>query len=424
MDKDNSWISGIVPADGLPLMADGFTDLVSLPSEGFNTLTRATRQGKQFLLKGLKEDFAASVLYQQLLRKEFDILVSLNHGAVVQAVGWENVPSLGWCIVEEYVDGMTLRTFLDARPPRQERRKVADELIDALRYVHSKQVVHRDLKPANILVTANGHNVKIIDYGLSDTDAWTILKQPAGTPDYISPEQLQSGTPDCRNDIYSLGVILRQLRAGRAYDTVARRCMRPAPQRYPNMTALAADLDSRRKRIRFSRMAAAVVVPVAIAALALNAYYGAREQSLVRMFSAERTRLSQQGDSLLQAQAQAAARAADSTARAAATTATADGTDSSAVNHWIAEGQKSVDARYLPVETYADTLSSLAHYDAQRLNELFQRANTLSSTFRQQLEAALSPAEASIVVSALYAYMSEKGNAVTRKLNQVLEYSK
>lgn len=76
-------------------MADGFTDFVSLPSEGFNTLTRATRQGKQFLLKGLKEAFASSVLYQQLLRKEFDILVSLNHGAVVQAVGWENVPDLG-----------------------------------------------------------------------------------------------------------------------------------------------------------------------------------------------------------------------------------------------------------------------------------------------------------------------------------------
>lgn len=421
-DNSSFWISGIVPADGLPLMADGFTDLVELPSQGFNTLTRATRQGKQFLLKGLKPAFATSVLYQQLLRKEFDILVSLNHGGIVQAVGWENVPDLGWCIVEEYVDGVTLRAFLDANPPRQERRKVAHELIDALRYVHTKQVVHRDLKPTNILVTVNGHNVKIIDFGLSDTDAWTILKQPAGTPDYISPEQLQSGTPDCRNDIFSLGVILRQLHAGRAYDAVARRCMRPADLRYPNLSALAADLDARLKRRRFLRTAAAVLVPVAIAALALNAYYGAREQSLVQMLSAERSRLTQQGDSLLQAQADLAARAADSTARVAASAASADGAASSAVNHWIAEGQKSVDARYLPVETYADTLSSPAHYDAGRLNALFQSANTVAPDFRQQLEAALSPAEASIVVSALYAYMSEKGKVVTGKLNHLLNY--
>lgn len=430
MDNDNSWISGIVPGDGLPVMADGFTDLVSLPSDGFNTLTRGTRLGKFFLLKGLKEGFAGSVLYQQLLRKEFDILVSLSHSAVVQAVGWENVPGLGWCIVEEYVDGLTLKAFLDTSPSRQERRKVADELIDALRYVHSKQVVHRDLKPANILVTANGLNVKIIDFGLSDTDAWTILKQPAGTRDYISPEQLETGVPDCRNDIYSLGLILQQLRAGAAYGAVARRCLRSAERRYPHMAALVADLETRRKRRRFAGTAAAIVVPMLLAAGALNAYYSVREQSLIALLSAERaqlsaerTRISQHSDSLLRAQAARATSPADTltpppvpavaslpTNAPAATAARPD------LNGWIAEGRRSMEPAYRQFLYSADTLSCKEYYDANFFTKLISDAVTIPADFRRKMEAELSPADAAIVSASLSTYNGDRLQTTLEKM--------
>ena len=59
-------------------------------------------------------------------------------------------------------------------------------------YIHAKQIVHRDLKPSNIMITHNGNHVKLIDFGLSDNDDFALLKQPAGTPGYISPEQIVS----------------------------------------------------------------------------------------------------------------------------------------------------------------------------------------------------------------------------------------
>ena len=103
----------------------------------------------------------------------------------------------GPCIVMEYIDGVTLDKFLEGKPSKQLRRKVVDQLIDALAYIHGKQIVHRDLKPSNILVTRNGSNVKIIDFGLSDADDYAILKQAAGTLKYMAPEQNKGRYATC-----------------------------------------------------------------------------------------------------------------------------------------------------------------------------------------------------------------------------------
>lgn len=67
------------------------------------------------------------------------------------------------------------------------------------------------LKPSNVMITHNGGYVKLIDFGLADTDSHTILKQPAGTLSYMAPEQAQMAQADVRNDIYSLGVIMQEM---------------------------------------------------------------------------------------------------------------------------------------------------------------------------------------------------------------------
>lgn len=64
---------------------------------------------------------------------------------------------------------------------RPARRRAVGQILDAIAYFHLQGVVHRDLKPSNILITDNGADVKIIDFGLSDADRYAILKQPAGT---------------------------------------------------------------------------------------------------------------------------------------------------------------------------------------------------------------------------------------------------
>lgn len=113
----------------------------------------------------------------------------------MRSVGIEQVDGVGECIVLEYVTGQTLD---QVQGSRADRRRWFEQLVEAVGYIHSQQVVHSDLKPQNIIVTDNGHNVKLIDFGLADADNFAELKQPAGTLRYVSPEQQNGGNADVR----------------------------------------------------------------------------------------------------------------------------------------------------------------------------------------------------------------------------------
>ena len=99
---------------------------------------------------------------------------------------------------------------------------VVTQICDALEYAHEQGIVHRDIKPANIMLDVDG-NVKIADFGLakltgSDAAAQsqlTMTNMAMGTPDYVSPEQLEQGKDvDHRADIYSLGVMIYEMLTG------------------------------------------------------------------------------------------------------------------------------------------------------------------------------------------------------------------
>lgn len=177
---------------------------------GHTRIFTATRYGKRYMLKCLKNDFLYTPIYRQALTKEFEIGLQLEHPNICHTIGMEEVENLGTTIVMEYIDGDTLQYLIDQQLLTTEMaHKIAHELMDALEYMHNKQMIHRDLKPANIMVTHNGKNVKLIDFGLSDSDSFTILKLPAGTSGYIAPEQLLPGAKsDPQADIYSLGMVL------------------------------------------------------------------------------------------------------------------------------------------------------------------------------------------------------------------------
>lgn len=228
-----------------------FTELQELPLRGYCGLLKAKRYGRWFLLKYLKPEYRNQAVYQQMLRKEFEILMTLVHPSVLQVIGMEDVlmpdNSKVTCLITEWIDGITLKEFLSSDSSKQERSKIALEIAEALSYIHSQQIAHRDLKPSNIMVTHNGHNAKIIDFGLADTDAHAILKQPAGTVQNMAPEQMESSVSDCRNDIYSFGLILDELRLGRFYQGIIRKCLLPIDRRYQNMDLVIADIRKRQK---------------------------------------------------------------------------------------------------------------------------------------------------------------------------------
>ena len=226
----------LTPGHETPPASPVFTDIRVFheSANGYSLLYQARRMGKRFILKTLKPEYANHPLYRGLLQKEFEIGYQLSHPHIAQTLGLEEVEGCGLCIVMEYVDGGIFRTRQEGQDKANALR-IVKEICEALSYLHSRQIVHRDLKPGNILVTHHGHHVKLIDFGCADTDNYVLLKAPAGTRRYAAPELLAgSREADARMDIYSLGLILQEMRpADPAFQAIGKRCCQQQPARRP-----------------------------------------------------------------------------------------------------------------------------------------------------------------------------------------------
>jgi serine/threonine protein kinase len=137
---------------------------------------------------------------------------------------WPDQPSTAF-IVMELVPGETLRDLIARAAPLSPRlaTAIAAQVADALAYAHAQGLVHRDIKPANVLLRDEGSDVvrvKVADFGIAKAAATaggdlTASGTVLGTPKYLAPEQVQGKEPDARADLYSLGVVLFEMLAGR-----------------------------------------------------------------------------------------------------------------------------------------------------------------------------------------------------------------
>ena len=223
---DSSFITSPLSPD----LSDVWSEPELLSAKGHNAIYVATRFGRKYILKALVEAYRESTPHIELLRKEFSIGVGLDHPNIVRVLDFGHMDSIGWYIQMEFIDGITLEQFLETGPSKTVRHKIVLQLLDALSFLHERQIIHRDIKPSNILITRNGSTVKLIDFGVSDTDDYVTFKQPAGSLAYIAPEQLAGKQIDNRADIFAFGRIL-QLVFPHRYRFIARRCTRVEPAR-------------------------------------------------------------------------------------------------------------------------------------------------------------------------------------------------
>lgn len=217
--------------------------LLASSEVGYSELWRCREEGKFLILKALKPQYRNVPVYEDLLRKEFSLGYELEHPNICRTYGYKHYPELGHCIIMQWIDGEPLRSMLPISDKKLSR-KIVSQLCGVLEYIHSKQVIHKDLKPDNILITHNGQNVKLIDFGLSDSDDYALLKFHAGTQAYAAPELLSGGKIDCRTDVYSFGKVLQELPGN--YARVAARCTKDNPDdRYSDMAEVRRALERR-----------------------------------------------------------------------------------------------------------------------------------------------------------------------------------
>jgi len=187
---------------------------------GMATLYRATDvdHGRQVALKVPHSEMEADPVLVERFKREHEIGQILDHPGVVKTFNSEERSRL--YMVIEWVDGRLLRTILNEEGPLPVERveKITLGICDALDYMHKRGIVHRDLKPENVMVN-DQDEIKLIDFGIAmkeDARRLTFVNVSSmlGTPDYISPEQVQGKRGDQRSDMYALGIMLYEMLTG------------------------------------------------------------------------------------------------------------------------------------------------------------------------------------------------------------------
>ena len=225
---------------------------------------RVKLYGKLHFLKRLKAEYAGDIRYQEALRKEFETGYRLEHPNLVRYLSLDHDG-----ILMEYVDGETLSQRLATNPDYFRNRKHTDkfvrQLLDALGYLHSHQVLHLDLKPDNILFTRINDDVKLIDLGCCYTDSFPDTQ--GYTSEFAAPEQLSiiHCPLSIQTDIYAFGKILDLLPSSYIYNKVIARCTAEYPKdRYQSVGEILHDIDGKRPFLRYLSIIVAIVVALVV----------------------------------------------------------------------------------------------------------------------------------------------------------------
>jgi serine/threonine protein kinase len=171
-------------------------------------------------LKVLNPFYVDDNSFNKRFRVEAKNLAKLDHPNIVRIFALDIHEALGPFIVMEYVDGKTLKDWIEksGRIEYPQAIKIFKQVLSAIQYAHDQGIIHRDIKPSNIMLDRD-RKVKITDFGLAKNlldPTKTMTLGTAGTLYYMSPEQvLGMGEEDWRSDIYALGITFYEILAGR-----------------------------------------------------------------------------------------------------------------------------------------------------------------------------------------------------------------
>lgn len=189
---------------------------------GMASIFRATdlRTGRPVAIKVPHPEMESDPALLERFRHEEEIGARLNHPGIMKVFPAKDHSRI--YMVMEWVPGISLRQLLNQVQPKLSRERAVSitlAICDALDYVHRNGVIHRDLKPENVMIDGEDR-VKLIDFGIAAKAgarriAFGKPSNPVGTPDYISPEEVEGKRCDARSDLFELGVMLYEMLTGR-----------------------------------------------------------------------------------------------------------------------------------------------------------------------------------------------------------------
>ena len=178
---------------------------------------RCHRLNRLVAVKILKDDNLDDEDFRRRFHAESQAVAMLSHPNIVSVYDVSTSVMADY-IVMELCEGITLKQYMEKKGVLnwKETLHFAIQIAKALEHAHSKGIVHRDIKPHNVMVLKNG-SVKVMDFGIARliSRGNTLTKEALGSVHYISPEQARGGRVDDRSDIYSLGVVMYEMMAGR-----------------------------------------------------------------------------------------------------------------------------------------------------------------------------------------------------------------
>ncbi|MEG1104039.1 MAG: protein kinase [Oscillospiraceae bacterium] len=171
-------------------------------------------------VKILRDEFLNNEDLVRRFKNESKAIAVLNHPNIVKVYDISVSDKLQF-IVMEYIDGITLKEYMDERKePLTYKETVffVSQTLQALAHAHDKGIVHRDIKPQNIMLLRDG-TIRVMDFGIARLSraqgASTMTDKAIGSVHYISPEQAKGDVTDAKADIYSVGIMMYEMLAGK-----------------------------------------------------------------------------------------------------------------------------------------------------------------------------------------------------------------